>query len=162
MCSLWLPSLLLHAGAAPSVRPVGSGNDLLRERKHSGPLVQIGLLIILLASCIKRLPHGTNRQFIGWIVQPRQLLPSDLARPHHAGLELFFVDAPGAAAGGGPTWGAPSAFFAFGSEEERERAAAVLTGQPALGSSLPGGRSAAAAAGSILEVPLAYSGHRSC
>ena len=69
----------------------------------------------------------------------------------HAGLELFFIDAPGAAAGGGPTWGASSAFFTFGKEEERERAAAVLTGQPALGSSLPGGRRAAAAAGSILE-----------
>ncbi len=68
-----------------------------------------------------------------------------------AGLELFFIDAPGAAAGGGPTWDAPSAFFVFASEEERERAAAALTGQPLLGSSLPGGRGAAAAAGSILE-----------
>ena len=72
-------------------------------------------------------------------------------------MELFFIDALGAAAGGGPTWAAPSAFFAFGGEEERERAAAVLTGQAALGGSLPGGRSAAAAAGSILEVPLAFS-----
>lgn len=72
----------------------------------------------------------------------------------HAGLELFFIDALGAAAGNGPTWAAPSAFFAFGSEEERERANAVLTVQAALGSSLPGGRSAAAAAGSILEVPF--------
>lgn len=68
-----------------------------------------------------------------------------------AGLELFFIDAPGAAAGGGPTWDAPSAFFAFATEAERERAAAALTGQPLLGSSLPGGRGAAAAAGSILE-----------
>ena len=79
-----------------------------------------------------------------------------LACPCHAGLELFFIDAVGAAAGNGPTWAAPSAFFAFGSEEERDRAAAVLTGQAALGSSLPGGRSAAAAAGSILEVPLPH------
>jgi len=68
-----------------------------------------------------------------------------------AGLELFFIDAPGAAAGGGPTWDAPSAFFVFATEAERERAAAALTGQPLLGSSLPGGRGAAAAAGSILE-----------
>ena len=79
---------------------------------------------------------------------------STLACPCLAGLELFFIDAVGAAASNGPTWAAPSAFFAFGSEEERERAAAVLTGQAALGSSLPGGRSAAAAAGSTLEVPL--------
>ena len=85
-----------------------------------------------------------------------------LACPCHAGLELFFIDALGAAAGNGPTWAAPSAFFAFGSEEERERAAAVLTGQAALGSSLPGGRSAAAAAGSILEVPLPPGGNLFC
>ena len=91
--------------------------------------------------------HGRNMQL-------QQHSCCYLARPCHAGLELFFIDALGAAAGNGPTWAAPSAFFAFGSEEERERAAAVLTGQAALGSSLPGGRLAAAAAGSILEVPL--------
>ena len=64
-----------------------------------------------------------------------------------AGLELFFIKG-----GGGPQWGAPSAFFAFLNSVEASRAGKVMLAQPCLGEALPGGRSAAAAAGSILEV----------
>ncbi|KAK9828528.1 hypothetical protein WJX72_000603 [[Myrmecia] bisecta] len=64
------------------------------------------------------------------------------------GLELFFMQAAG---DGGPTWGAPSAFFAFESEEEQQHAATVIRAQAALGCGLPGGRQAAAACDSILE-----------
>ncbi len=63
------------------------------------------------------------------------------------GLELFFIEG-----GGGPQWGAPSAFFAFLNSVEASRAGKVMLAQPCLGEALPGGRSAAAAAGSILEV----------
>lgn len=111
------------------------------------------LLNIFMVSFVRWLPHGSNKRCIGWNMKLLQHLCCYLACPCHAGLELFFIDALGAAAGNGPTWAAPSAFFAFGSEEERARAATALTGQAALGSSLPGGRSSAAAAGSILEVP---------
>ncbi|DBA77988.1 hypothetical protein WJX77_012160 [Trebouxia sp. C0004] len=62
------------------------------------------------------------------------------------GLELFFIEAEG-----GPQWGAPSAFFAFLNTVEASRAGKVMLAQPCLGGALPGGRSAAAAAGSILE-----------
>ncbi len=68
-----------------------------------------------------------------------------------AGLELFFIEGEG-----GPQWGAPSAFFAFLNSVEASRAGKVMLAQPCLGEALPGGRSAAAAAGSILEV------YRSC
>ena len=64
-----------------------------------------------------------------------------------AGLEMFFIDG-----GEGPQWAAPSAFFAFPNTVEANKAAQAMLGQPRLGEALPGGRSAAAAAGSILEV----------
>ncbi len=63
---------------------------------------------------------------------------------------MFFVERP--AVSGVPSWGAPSAFFAFGSTEERDRVANALMAEPSLGSGLAGGQSAAAAAASILEV----------
>eukprot|EP00884_Botryococcus_braunii_P015365 jgi/Botrbrau1/2511/Bobra.0079s0003.1 len=65
------------------------------------------------------------------------------------GLEVFFGDSAAAAAG--PTWGSPSAFFAFSCEQERDRVAAALMAEPRLGSALAGGQTAAAAAASILE-----------
>ncbi len=46
----------------------------------------------------------------------------------------------------------PSVFFAFSSEQERDRAAAAIAQQPTLGTSLPGGREVASACGSLLEV----------
>ena len=64
-----------------------------------------------------------------------------------AGLELFFIEG-----GGGPQWGAPSAFFAFPNSVEASKAGKMMLAQPCLGEALPGGRAAAAAAGSILEV----------
>lgn len=64
---------------------------------------------------------------------------------HHAGLEIFFIDAGGSASG-------PSVFFAFGSELERDDAAAAIANQPSVGANLPGGRAVASACGSILEV----------
>ena len=64
-----------------------------------------------------------------------------------AGLELFFIEGEG-----GLQWGAPSAFFAFLNSVEASRAGKVMLAQPCLGEALPGGRAAAAAAGSILEV----------
>lgn len=67
-----------------------------------------------------------------------------------AGLEVFFGE--GAAEMGGSSWGSPSAFFAFASKKERERAAAAFMAEPCLGSGLAGGHIAAAAAASILEV----------
>ena len=70
------------------------------------------------------------------------------------GLEVFFVEPPPEAGVGGPLWGAASAFFAFRTREEREAAVAAVMGQPGLGTALPGGRAAAAACGSILEVSV--------
>ena len=73
---------------------------------------------------------------------------------------MFFIDAAAAAAGaaqGTPPAGArpdPSMFLAFASEAERDAVASALAAQPALGANLPGGRDAAAACGSILEVRL--------
>lgn len=64
-----------------------------------------------------------------------------------AGLELFFIEG-----GGGPQWGAPSAFFAFPNAVEAGKAAEAMLTQAALGEALPGGKAAASAAGSILEV----------
>lgn len=64
-----------------------------------------------------------------------------------AGLEIFFIDH-----GGGAQWGAPSAFFAFPNTVEANKAAQAILAQPCLGEALPGGKSAASAAGSILEV----------
>ena len=53
-------------------------------------------------------------------------------------------------------WGAPSAFFQLASPEAREHAISKLRGQAVLGSALPGGRRAADACASILEVcPIA-------
>ncbi len=49
-------------------------------------------------------------------------------------------------------WGAPSAFFELGSPETREHAISKLRGQAVLGRGLPGGRAAADACASILEV----------
>ena len=49
-------------------------------------------------------------------------------------------------------WGAPSAFFQLASLEARELAISKLRGQAVLGSGLPGGRPAADACASILEV----------
>ena len=66
-----------------------------------------------------------------------------------AGLEMFFIEG-----GGGPQWGAPSAFFAFPNTVEANKAAQAILAQPCLGEALPGGKSASAAAGSILEVTL--------
>ena len=60
---------------------------------------------------------------------------------------MFFIDG-----GGGAQWGAPSAFFAFPNTVEANKAAQAILAQPCLGEALPGGKSAAAAAGSILEV----------
>ena len=60
---------------------------------------------------------------------------------------MFFIDGGGAA-----QWGAPSAFFAFPNTVEANKAAQAILAQPCLGEALPGGKSAAAAAGSILEV----------
>ena len=79
------------------------------------------------------------------------------------GLELFFMQpgsgaaaepagTPAAAAAAPPFWGSPSAFFAFASREDREQAIHTLETQAAVGSALQGGRAAAAACGSILEV----------
>lgn len=65
----------------------------------------------------------------------------------HAGLELFFIEG-----GGGPQWGAPSAFLAFPNAVEAGKAAQAMLAQPLLGEALPGGKAAASAAGSILEV----------
>ncbi|KAL3135309.1 hypothetical protein ABBQ32_007505 [Trebouxia sp. C0010 RCD-2024] len=62
------------------------------------------------------------------------------------GLEMFFIEG-----GGGPQWGAPSAFFAFPNTVEANKAAQAILAQPCLGEALPGGKSASAAAGSILE-----------
>lgn len=62
-----------------------------------------------------------------------------------AGLELFFLEQQ-------QGWGAPSAFFELGSHETREHAISKLRGQAVLGSALPGGRAAADACASILEV----------
>jgi factor associated with neutral sphingomyelinase activation len=71
------------------------------------------------------------------------------ARVFCAGLELFFID-EGSSSG-------PSIFFAFGTELERDRAASLIAQQPNVGANLPGGREAAAACGSILEVrPLMH------
>lgn len=64
-----------------------------------------------------------------------------------AGLEIFFIER-----GGGAQWGAPSAFFAFPNTVEANKAAQAILAQPCLGEALPGGKSAATAAGSILEV----------
>ena len=67
----------------------------------------------------------------------------------HAGLEIFFIDA-----GGGGSATGPSVFFTFGSELERDDVASVIADQPSIGASLPGGRAAASACGSILEVHM--------
>jgi len=74
------------------------------------------------------------------------------------GLEVFFVGASKDSSGihGPVLWDSPSAFFAFGSKEERDRAVEVLMQQPALGTDVSGGRAAAAACGSILEVGSIY------
>ena len=64
-----------------------------------------------------------------------------------AGLEVFFIEG-----GGEAQWGAPSAFFAFPNTVEANKAAQAILAQPCLGEALPGGKSAAAAAGSVLEV----------
>lgn len=64
-----------------------------------------------------------------------------------AGLEIFFI---GAEAGGSSA--APSVFFAFGSELERDDVAALIAEQASVGAHLPGGRTTASACGSILEV----------
>ncbi len=66
-----------------------------------------------------------------------------------AGLELFFLDE-----GRAGRWGAPSALFTLASPEAREVAVSKLRGQAVLGSGLPGGRPAADACASILEVSL--------
>lgn len=72
----------------------------------------------------------------------------------YAGLELFFIEA-----GGVPQWGAPSAFFAFPNAVEAGKAAQAMLAQATLGAALQGGKTAAAAAGSILEVlPLLFCG----
>ena len=65
----------------------------------------------------------------------------------HAGLELFFIEG-----GGGSQWGAPSAFFAFPNAVEANKAAQAMLAQASLGEALSGGKAAASAAGSILEV----------
>ncbi len=70
-----------------------------------------------------------------------------------AGLEIFFIDAGGVKLATGP-----SVFFTFGSELERDDVAAVIADQPSIGATLPGGRAAASACGSILEVQT----HTSC
>jgi hypothetical protein len=77
-----------------------------------------------------------------------------MARCLRAGLEVFFVDGAlgGASSGNARQGGEPSVFLAFGSEEERDAVATVIAEQPSLGAALPGGREAAAACGSILEV----------
>ena len=89
------------------------------------------------------------------------------------GLELFFIfdsssvstssdtistggggggtDSSGRSLVKGPVWGSSSAFFAFHSTEERDGVREALTAQLSLGTALPGGREAAAAAGSVLE-----------
>ena len=58
----------------------------------------------------------------------------------------------GASAAAAQRGESPSVFLAFGSEEERDAAAGCIAQAPALGAALPGGREAAAACGSILEV----------
>lgn len=63
-------------------------------------------------------------------------------------MEIFFVDV---GSGGGSATG-PSVFFTLGSELERDDVAAVIADQPSIGANLPGGRAAASACGSILEV----------
>uniref|UniRef100_A0A061R8P8 Beach domain-containing protein n=1 Tax=Tetraselmis sp. GSL018 TaxID=582737 RepID=A0A061R8P8_9CHLO len=70
------------------------------------------------------------------------------------GLELFFLDPDDTRMGnsiGGPTWDAPSAFFAFRTGEERERAVSILLRQPRIGQALSAGHDAMATAGSLLE-----------
>ena len=62
-------------------------------------------------------------------------------------------------------WGAPSAFFELAAPEARELATSKLRGQAVLGSALPGGRRAADACASILEVcplPLSASAPTRC
>ena len=67
------------------------------------------------------------------------------------GLEAFFVaPGPGQTPGAGgvppaPFWPAPSAFFAFRSEADREKVLSLLRGQPALGAAIPALASAGAA-----------------
>lgn len=67
------------------------------------------------------------------------------------GLEVFFVDPPKEAGIQGPVWGADSAFLSFKSQQDRDRVVEDLTAQASLGDALPGGRSTAAACGSVLE-----------
>jgi len=72
----------------------------------------------------------------------------------HIGLEVFFLDPADTRMGnvtGGPTWDAPSAFFAFRSHEERERAACITLRQPSIGRALHAGQESSAAAASLLE-----------
>lgn len=54
----------------------------------------------------------------------------------------------------GPVWGAPSAFFAFATDEEPKRVAEIMMEQDCLGGALPGGRLAAADCVSVLEVVI--------
>ena len=67
------------------------------------------------------------------------------------GLEIFFVDPPKESGIQGPVWGTASAFLSFKTPEERDRVAETITSQTSLGEALPGGRSTAAACGSVLE-----------
>lgn len=74
-------------------------------------------------------------------------------------MEVFFLQPGPDSDVSGPFWGAPSAFFALRSREDREALVAAIMGQPQLGLALPGGRSVAAACGSILEVGAALGAH---
>lgn len=66
------------------------------------------------------------------------------------GLEVFFLDPPKESIQG-PVWGATSTFLSFKAQQERDHVVETINSQTRLGEELPGGRSTAAACGSVLE-----------
>ena len=147
--------------------------DLGHLRSPSTEAVALDVPAMLLAPLVRdpgRLAVTASRLYF----QPQHNVSGDAAVRSHAlaavaavarrrsalrdvGLEIFFVDAPqdglSASPSGaqGPSWGAASAFFAFKSTKARDRVIAAISQQPVVGTALPGGRTAAAACGSILE-----------